>query len=149
MSVIFSTGRAECKAFPGVATFMYSVIRLLERRALVDLLVPTYDSALWFEWPVDRERIRELGPSMLEEQLAMCRCAIRLADTIGVAVYAQDNDARLINDLRNFRNPGHIQGEENLMAFIAMPTNPEARLTPGSFDAYADRVRVGVQAFDP
>ena len=147
--VIFSAGRTECSEFPGVATFMQSVTRLRERGARVDLLVPTYASALWFEWSVDRERLRELGPSMLEEQLAMRRCVVRLADTIGVAVYAQDDDARLINDLRNFRDPGHIQGEENLMAFITMPKNPESRLTPGSFDAYADRVRVGVQAFDP
>lgn len=147
--VIFSSGRTECSEFPGVAAFMRSVARLRKRGARVDLLIPTYASALWFEWSVDRERLRELGPSMLEEQLAMRRCVILAADLVGAAVYAQDDDARLINDLRNFRDPGHIQGAANLMAFISMPRDPPTRLTPSGFDAYADRVRAGVQAFDP
>lgn len=147
--VIFSAGRVECSQFPGAAAFMDAVARLRERGARVDLLVPTYASALWFEWSVDRERLRELGPFMLEDQLAMRRCIVQNASVIGVGVYAQDDDAGLINDLRNFRDPGHIQGADNLMAFIAMPKNPETRLTPGNFDAYADRVRAGVRAFDP
>lgn len=146
---IFSRGRTDCAQFPAVAAFMGSVTRLRERGARVDLLIPTYASALWFEWSLDRERLRELGPSMLEEQLAMRRCVVRAASTIGVAVHAQDDDARLINDLKNFRDPGHIQGTANLMAFVTMPKDPRTRLTPERYEAYADRVRAGVRAFDP
>lgn len=140
---------ATCADLPGVTAFMAGVGRLRARGARVDLLIPIYSSAVYYEWAQDPDRRRELGPAPLEDQLLMRRCVVVAAQAMGVAVHAADDDARLVNDLRNFRDPGHLSGEANLAAFIALPRDPTTRLTPDNFDAYAARVRANVLAFRP
>lgn len=76
-------------------------------------------------------------------------CVVRAASTVGVAVQAQDDDARLINDLKSFRDPGHIQGTANLMAFITMPRDQE----PGGLPRGMRPTLIGyvpaLELFDP
>lgn len=146
---VFSRGRSRCDTFPAATEFMEAVGRLRTRGARVDLLIPTYSSAFWFTWAADKARLRELGPSMLEDQLAMRRCVVSHATRLGAAVYAQDDNPEIINDLRLFRDPGHIQGDATLQAFIRMPEDARHRLTPDNFDDYAHRVRLAVLKFDP
>lgn len=141
--------RTACSDFPAVTEFMRSVGRLRATGARVDLLIPTYSSALWFGWARDAERRREFGTHLLSDQLAMRRCVVLAASSMGVSVHAQDATSPALNDLRNFRDPGHIHGRANLMAFISMPNDPATRLTPENFDGYAQGVRAAARTFDP
>lgn len=139
----------DCADFPVARAFMRSVARLRATGARVDLLIPTYSSALWFGWAQEPERLRAHGPHMLADQLAMRRCVVVAAAALGVAVHAQNPRSPSLNDLREFRDPGHLRGSENLAAFISLPRDPSTRLTPDNFEAYAEGVRQQARSFDP
>jgi hypothetical protein len=109
---------------------------LAERNVEVDVIIPVYSLLLYYEW-IDRyERLSVNGASFMNDQLLVRRCVITALDKIpNVRIFAFDNLPGLADDMRNYRDPGHLYNDaviRYILRSIAAGTN---RLTRENVEA--------------
>jgi hypothetical protein len=141
-AVIDKPSRLSCSDLPSLNTLLSQVNALTAKGARVDVLIPPYSPAIFYEWAGD-PRLRRGGGSetFLMDQLTMRKCAVEGISRIrGAHIFAMDLDVETMSDLGNFRDPAHMENAAGLAKFIGMPNHPDLELTASNVDAYVKRL---------
>lgn len=140
-----------CSAYPLLPPFEATIRRLAAKGRRVDVILPVYSPALYYQWRVGMERDKDVVRAFsLADQLGIRRCVVEaLGDTPNVVISALDRDTALINDLSNFGDPAHMLKRENFRRQLAATRDPRYRLTPANIGDYVERYRRNVKAYCP
>ena len=139
----------NCSTMPSLAVLLDQVRALTAKGARVDILIPPYSPAIYYEWAGDPLLRRGGGgDTFLMDQLTLRKCAVEgIAKIPGARIYAMDLDFATTTDLGNFRDPAHMESADGLAKFIGMANHPELELTPSNVDAYVASVHKAVVTY--
>lgn len=140
-----------CSAFPLLPPFEATVRRLAKKGRRVDVIMPVFSPALYYQWRVGMEPDKDVQRAFsLADQLGIRRCVVEaLGGTPNVTISALDRDTALINDLSNFSDPAHLAGRENFRRQLTAIADPRYRLTRANIGDYVERYRRNVKAYCP
>ncbi|MEE9433204.1 MAG: hypothetical protein V3V15_03080 [Sphingorhabdus sp.] len=139
---IAAVGRVNCNEFPMLEPFFSQITALSAKGARVDLIIPAYSPAIYYDWIAAPIQRRLVGRTMLNDQLLMRRCVVEKASQINqVSVSSIDLDEDIVGDLANFRDSGHLDHKDNLMAILSAPEDPDRRITRNNLENYIKKVR--------
>jgi hypothetical protein len=148
-TVIDRPTRLSCADFPAVSQQLLPFARQTSRRgARLQVLIPPYALATWYDWRANTLRSSEFGASVFEDQMMLRRCIVlALADIPGVEIFAFDDNAALSGDLANYRDPAHIQSDVAISNMLADMSRGQGRLDRENVEAYLGRMRTLVKAY--
>lgn len=145
---IAQTSDIACAGMPALSSLIGQVRALTSKGARVDILIPPYALASYYDWAGDPTLRKAGGATLLSDQLAMRRCAVLgVASIPNAHVYSIDLDFELAGDLANFRDSTHIESPVGLSRFINMANDPGAELTPDNIDEYVTALRNAVVGY--
>lgn len=142
-------GATDCGAFPAFNVQFLPALRALAAQGKrVDIIVPPYSLAMYYEWVAGPKYLSLGGSTFLSDQLLLRRCMVEVAATLpGVSVSAIDIDPRNVSDLGAFRDTSHLYDPVLLKKVLLAVDDPAYRLTPENVDAYAVRLRAAAKAY--
>ncbi len=141
-STVRSRSGRTCADFPAMSRLVDQVATLTRRGAAVDILIPVYSPAVYYQWQGKPELFNTYEKALFEDVLTTRRCIVLATADLGhVRIGAMDDDPAVVADMDHFRDPMHLYQMTYLRRWLRSPLAPETRLTPSNIDPYLNRVR--------
>lgn len=123
--------RFTCKDLDAINDNLVPFARALSARGVeMDLWFPIYSTQVYYEWLDDPLHLQTIGPSFLNDQLQMRQCLVEALDGIPhVRVFAFNDLVDISDDLRNYRDLGHLQNMAPLQYILQSIAKDQHRLT--------------------
>lgn len=132
----------NCGNFAALTTQLVPRVQALSKKHIaVDILVPPYSLAMYYDWLEDPVRLSMTGTAFLEDQLLLNRCMVySLSGLPGVEIFSFNNDP-FTADLGNYYDPEHVYRRalfDYMLRSIAAGTH---RLSRNNVDSQIDEYR--------
>ncbi len=143
-------GQRTCRDYTAIHEQLVPFARRFSSRGKqLDIVIPPYSLACYFEWMADPARRAFFDGAPLSDLLQSRRCLVDAVEGLpAVRVFAFDNDDAITSNMANYRDSMHLQNRE-VMGFVLRSVGAgRHRLSRTNFEEYANLLRRRVKAFD-